>query len=71
MAGRHGVTVTEMRPSGRIEVDGSILNARSKEGWLDQGVAVIVTGEFGGEVEICRADEQHDALANKVKPTGG
>ena len=52
LAGRQGITLTEMRPSGRVEIDGTIQNARSNEGWMDQGVAVVVVGEFGGELEI-------------------
>ena len=52
LAGRQGITLTEMRPSGRIEIDGTIQNARSNEGWMDQGVTVVVVGEFGGELEI-------------------
>lgn len=52
LAGRQGITLTEMRPSGRVEIDGTIQNARSNEGWMDQGVAIVVVGEFGGELEI-------------------
>lgn len=52
LTGRQGITITEMRPSGRVEIEGTIQNARSNEGWLDPGVAVVVVGEFGGELEI-------------------
>ena len=49
-----------MRPSGRVEIDGTIQNARSNEGWMDQGVAVVVVGEFGGELEIHAAPPVDD-----------
>ena len=67
MHGKHAVTVTEMRPTGRIEVDGKILTARSNEGWIDQGVKVIVVGEFGGELEIQTPPESDGASQGQNK----
>ena len=57
---RQGITLTEMRPSGRVEIDGTIQNARSNEGWMDQGVTVVVVGQFGGELEIHAAQPVDD-----------
>lgn len=60
LTGRQGITLTEMRPSGRVEIDGTIQNARSNEGWMDQGVTVVVVGQFGGELEIHAAQPVDD-----------
>jgi membrane-bound ClpP family serine protease len=59
MKGRDARTVTEMRPSGRIDIDGKIHTARSNEGWINQDVAVIIVGEFGGELEIQKHPDDH------------
>lgn len=59
MKGREARTVTEMRPSGRIDIDGKIHTARSNEGWINQDVAVIIVGEFGGELEIQKHPGDH------------
>lgn len=66
MTGRHGITQTEMRPAGRIEVDGKIHSARSSAGWIDQGVPVIIVGEFGGELEV----RTEDSFATDSNPDG-
>jgi membrane-bound serine protease (ClpP class) len=70
MKGRSARTVTEMRPSGRIEVDGKIHTARSNEGWINQDVTVIIVGEFGGELEIQAHPDDHKEdpeITNEVK----
>ena len=66
MTGRHGITQTEMRPAGRIEVDGKIHSARSSAGWIDQGVPVIIVGQFGGELEV----RTEDSFATDSNPDG-
>jgi membrane-bound serine protease (ClpP class) len=52
LAGLTGRAATDLRPSGRIEVDGVLHSARSTTGWLDQGTPVRVLGEFGGEWNV-------------------
>ena len=40
--GREGVAVTDLRPSGYIEIDGKQLDAEAKEGYINKGGKVIV-----------------------------
>ncbi len=50
--GRTALATTDLRPSGRIEIDGSLRAARSTVGWIDSGSPVRILGEFGGELEV-------------------
>jgi membrane-bound serine protease (ClpP class) len=52
LIGRTARTITEMRPSGKIGIDGNTYSARSKEGWIEPGTGVLIISEFGGELEV-------------------
>lgn len=41
--GRTGVATTFMRPAGKIEIDGNILDAHAERGVIDKGEPVVVT----------------------------
>lgn len=42
--GTQAETVTRLTPSGRIRVDGQLLEAKSENGWVHKGEPVIITG---------------------------
>lgn len=50
--GRTALAATDLRPSGRIDIDGALRAARSTVGWIDSGSPVRILGEFGGELEV-------------------
>ena len=50
--GSWGTTVTDLRPGGRVRIEGMIHSARSTRGWIKAGTNVRVTGSFAGELEV-------------------
>ncbi len=50
--GRSAQTATDLRPSGRIEIDGTLHAARSTTGWIDEGTPVRILRKFAGEFEV-------------------
>ncbi len=42
LIGRRGITLTFMRPVGKIEIDGEVYDATSETGMIDQGETVVV-----------------------------
>ena len=52
--GREGVTVTALRPSGQIEIEGTRLNAASEGDFIEKGAPVLVTGLEGDHCVIRR-----------------
>lgn len=50
--GRSALAATDLRPSGRIEIDGALRAARSTTGWIDRGAGVRILREFAGELEV-------------------
>ncbi|MEC8560438.1 MAG: ATP-dependent Clp protease proteolytic subunit [Planctomycetota bacterium] len=50
--GSWGTTVTDLRPGGRVRIEGMIHSARSTRGWVKAGTDVLVTGCFAGELEV-------------------
>lgn len=53
LLGRRGVAVTDLFPSGQVEIDGRIYDAHLALGTVKRGAAVVVTSrtDFGLEVE--------------------
>ncbi len=43
LIGRTGVAHSPLRPSGRVEIDGTLYDARSAMGYVDAGAGVVVT----------------------------
>lgn len=39
-----GTTVTPLSPSGRIRIGESLVDAKSEEGWIDEGIEVEIVG---------------------------
>lgn len=62
--GRCGVVVSPMRPSGEIEVDGVLLQAKSEGKMIDKGTTVRVTRLQGGTLVVRESsgEEQGDGV---------
>jgi membrane-bound ClpP family serine protease len=58
--GRTALAATDLRPSGRIEIDGALRAARSTVGWIDSGSPVRILGEFAGELEVEPLNDRTD-----------
>ena len=52
--GMEGVAVTALRPAGRIEVNGTCLNAASTGDFIEKGAPVLITGMEGDHCVIKR-----------------
>lgn len=53
--GKHGTTLTFMRPVGKIEIDGEIFDATSEAGVIEKGESVIVTRFENSQLFITKA----------------
>lgn len=55
-SGSRGVTLTELRPSGAVEIDGKRFDAVSEGGFIEAGTEVIVASRRLSGVVVRRAD---------------
>lgn len=53
--GKEGKVISMLRPSGKVEVDGEILDAMSEYGYIDRGEMVRVTRYETGQVYVVKA----------------
>jgi membrane-bound ClpP family serine protease len=56
MVGQHGVTVSELRPTGKVEIAGRTHDARADE-YIARGVRVVVVDVGGFELRVRPASE--------------
>ena len=56
LVGKDGEVVLELRPIGRVRVDGKLYDATSPQGALTIGTTIIVTGRTLGELTVERAN---------------
>lgn len=45
LVGSKAITLTALRPSGKVELNGQVYEAKSPFGWIDKGTEVEVTGQ--------------------------
>jgi len=49
LTGKTGITLSMLRPSGKVEIEGEVYEARANTGYIDQGKNVLVVrAELGG-----------------------
>ncbi|MBY0455855.1 MAG: hypothetical protein K2V38_00810, partial [Gemmataceae bacterium] len=60
LKGRTGRTVSPMRPSGTVEIDGKRVDAMTEGGMLDAGVWVRCVDVKAGKVVVRALEEQPD-----------
>ena len=54
--GRYGVALTDMRPAGKVEMDGEMLDAVSQTGFIHAGTRIRVTKYENAQVYVREAD---------------
>lgn len=52
LIGQHGITVTVLRPVGKIKISDNIYNATSEDKFIDKDKEIIVTGAEGANIII-------------------
>lgn len=52
LVGREGVAHSPLRPSGRVEIDGTLYDAKSSLGYVEPGSSVRVTGTEGWAIVV-------------------
>lgn len=57
MIGKEGVAITMLRPSGKIEVEGSIYDAVAYPGYIDEGKKIKVTKYESGQLYVTELRE--------------
>jgi membrane-bound ClpP family serine protease len=53
--GKTGKAATVLAPSGTIEIDGTLIEAFSLDGFVERGAAVVVTEAGSGRVTVRRS----------------
>ena len=53
--GKSGKAVTVLAPSGTVEIDGTLVEAFSLDGFVERGAAVVVTEAGSGRVTVRRS----------------
>jgi membrane-bound serine protease (ClpP class) len=55
--GAEAVAVTRLTPSGRIRLDGKLLEAKSENGWVEPGEKVVIVGSDVFHVWVSRKSD--------------
>lgn len=55
MIGKTGTAVTILRPSGRVEIEGEIFDARADISYIERGVSVRVIRDEAGQLYVVKA----------------
>jgi membrane-bound serine protease (ClpP class) len=55
LIGKLGTAVTMLRPSGRIEIDGEIFDARSDISYINKGEKIKVIRDEAGQLYVIKA----------------
>ena len=55
MIGKTGTAFTMLRPSGRIEIDGEIFDAKAEVGYINKGEKIRVTRDETGQLYVVKA----------------
>jgi membrane-bound serine protease (ClpP class) len=54
MTGKTGIAATMLRPSGRVEIDGELFDARSDISFIEKGEKVIVIRDEAGQLYVVK-----------------
>jgi len=55
MIGKHGVVISDLRPSGKVEIEGNLYDAISDAAFISEGTEVVVTKVQGYSVKVKKA----------------
>lgn len=50
--GKQGIAATDLRPSGKIKIDGVLMDALTEEGYISSGITVKVTGVSNAQLTV-------------------
>ena len=54
LVGAEGVSLTDMRPVGEVDVDGETIEAFAEHDWIGAGERVVITSAAGLEIRVRR-----------------
>jgi len=54
LLGKEGLTITMLRPSGKVEVDGEVFDALSEIGYINAGESVIINRYESGQLYVSK-----------------
>lgn len=57
MIGKTGISHTVLRPSGKVEIDGKVWDAKSVDGFIDKGETIFVTRQESGQLYVEKSSE--------------
>lgn len=57
MIGKTGISHTVLRPSGKVEIDGKVWDAKSVDGFIDKGETILVTRQESGQLYVEKSSE--------------
>lgn len=52
MVGKSGIAHTVLRPSGKVDIDGEIWDAKSEDGFIDKGKTIKVVGQESAQLYV-------------------
>jgi membrane-bound serine protease (ClpP class) len=55
MVGKTGIAHTILRPSGRVEIDGEIFDAKAEVSYIEKGEKVVVVRDEAGQLYVMKA----------------
>jgi membrane-bound serine protease (ClpP class) len=55
MIGKTGIARTILRPSGRIEIDGEIFDAKAEISYIEKGEKILVIRDEAGQLYVVKA----------------
>jgi len=52
MIGKTGIAYTMLRPSGKVNIEGDIWDAKSEESYIEKGEKIIVKRQEAGQLYV-------------------
>ncbi|MBF0198647.1 MAG: hypothetical protein HQL32_13095 [Planctomycetes bacterium] len=57
LVGVKGVTKTSLVPGGKAEIEGRLMQVATREGWIDEGVDIVVVEQEGNQLMVSAFDK--------------
>lgn len=54
--GKQGVAATDLRPSGKVKIDGALMDALTEEGYIESGTTIRITGISNAQLTVVSAE---------------
>lgn len=59
LIGKTGIVLSVLRPSGKVQIDGQIYDAKSEDGFLDKDIEIEVIRYETGQVYVVKKEEEN------------